>query len=262
MRTWMMITHLEDTESAAAIKRAYDFRFPSEVVIIVNASRTHCLGGWKTGAQAQEEKIAIKTNAVARMIDPQTMHPYKADHGAYPLDEFGVVVIKKVVVMRGPEAEGYPFLQRPFLVDLCLSAAYKNPHVGRDGALGMSHQTGALVKLKQTLRAAIKRAEGQARPYLVITAWGCGAFGNPPEEIADMMATTLADAEFRYAFAGIIVPANDDHNSFHGNLAVFSQRLRPIADEFNRDFVSNSWKAGPGLLFTREQNLRTQEIID
>ncbi len=213
-RTWIIVTHLEDTECAAAIKRVYDPQFPSEVVILVNASRKHCLGGWDRGAQAQEEKIAYKTNAVARLIDPHTWKPHRTHGGTYPLGEFGALVVKKIVVMRGPERDGYPFIPNPFFVDLCMAPAYKNLDTGRDGSMGISTRRGVVLKLEHALRAIIGRSDRQmGRPYLILTAWGCGASGNSPQEIADIMASLLCGMEFRYAFAGIVISICDDHNS-------------------------------------------------
>ena len=136
-------------------------------------------------------------------------------------------MVKKVVVMRGPERDGYPFIENPFFVDLCMAPAYKNPDTGRDGSLGITARKGAVLKLQQALRAIIGRSDRQmGRPYLILTAWGCGAFGTPPQEIADIMASLPCGTEFRYAFAGVVISICDDHNSVGGQFGRFQRAIR------------------------------------
>ena len=58
------------------------------------------------------------------------------------------------------------------------------------------------------IRKVLAVAEAHGHEHLVLGAWGCGAFGNDPEEIADLFKLVLA-GEFRDAFEHVVFAITD-----------------------------------------------------
>ena len=56
---------------------------------------------------------------------------------------------------------------------------------------------------------------------LVLGAFGCGAFRNPPAEIARIFHEVIEEPEFKDKYKLITFSIIDDHNSRNGNLAAF-----------------------------------------
>ena len=61
---------------------------------------------------------------------------------------------------------------------------------------------------------------------LVLGAFGCGAFGNPPQDVARCFASALASDEFRGEFARVVFAIVDPKQADLGNLVCFRNVLR------------------------------------
>ena len=64
---------------------------------------------------------------------------------------------------------------------------------------------------------------------LVLSAFGCGAFQNPPEAVAEMMCQELQNHPFQQVMICIV----DDHNAKkahnpRGNFEPFAEVFRPV----------------------------------
>ena len=56
---------------------------------------------------------------------------------------------------------------------------------------------------------------------LVLGAFGCGAFKNPPAEIAKLFHEVMEEPEFKNKYKLITFSIIDDHNARNANLAAF-----------------------------------------
>ena len=56
---------------------------------------------------------------------------------------------------------------------------------------------------------------------LVLGAWGCGAFGNPPEQMAQLFIDVLNEDEFHGRYKDIRFAIIEDHNSRGRNYQTF-----------------------------------------
>ena len=61
---------------------------------------------------------------------------------------------------------------------------------------------------------------------LVLGAFGCGAFGNPPEDVAAAFARVARSPEFRGSFSLLAFAIVDPKATDAGNLATFRDVLR------------------------------------
>ena len=73
------------------------------------------------------------------------------------------------------------------------------------------------------IRAALHAAARSGHSRLVLGAFGCGKFGNPPELVAVVFRQQLSSAEFRGCFDKVVFAIFDDD---YDNLEPFQQDIR------------------------------------
>ena len=131
--------------------------------------------------------------------------------------EWGCVFSPDVCVFRGPESAGYPFLPAPFFVSVLTAAAYERPRL-EGGQLGDEFAAGTAKKITHFLRAA----KLNGADCLVLSAFGCGAFGNPPGHVAEIFRSILFADEFAGQFRLVRFAIIEDQNGPDGgNVAPF-----------------------------------------
>ena len=195
------------------------------------ASRRMPGGGVLTGAGAQEENLFRRTNLF------QSLYPFKEElareylveprEEQYPIERFeGGIYSPTIVVFRGPENEGYPLLANPFPVSIATVPAINRPDLTPDGHLTKEMETSYERKMATIFRLAF----AGGNDALVLGAWGCGAFRNPPADIARLFNKTLDSYEFKNKFAVVVFAILDDHNAHlahnpEGNYAPFAREF-------------------------------------
>lgn len=68
---------------------------------------------------------------------------------------------------------------------------------------------------KNKMRTLFRIALVHGNDSLVLGAFGCGAFRNPPEHIAQIFHQVLEEDEFKDRFKKIFFAILDDHNTGH-----------------------------------------------
>lgn len=208
-------------------------------------------GGVYEGSGAQEENLFRRTNLLKELYKyapfAEQYGVQKASEG-YPMDRnYGGVMARGITVFRGTEEDGYPLLEEPYVVDIVSVAAIRNPDT-ENGRLTPKMIEGTKNKIRTIFRLAISNGNDA----LVLGAFGCGAFRNPPEHMAEIFGEVLDESEFRHAFRKVVFAIIDDHNAHlkhnaHGNYWPFRnyfdsrkmlrQRLS-INFEMSRDYVN------------------------
>ena len=181
------------------------------VAVLNMANAQNPGGGVRSGKGAQEENLHRRTDAF-RFLEQQPKN--------YPIPPDACLVSPGVTVLRGAEADGYPF-RPPFRITLISCAAVRNPRLTE--VLDYAYHTER--RSMERKIAVIMKAAAQARcDSIVLSAFGCGAFGNPPEIVA-----RIFKQEFNYTpVENIIFSIIDDHNTrrWHnprGNLTPFTK---------------------------------------
>ncbi len=172
-------------------------------------------GGWLHGAGAQEENLHRRSNLSDHLSNyREAVLGHKLQ---YPLGEWGCVFSPDVCVFRGHESAGYPFLSAPFFVSVLTAAAYERPRL-EGGQLGDEFAAGTAKKITHFPRAA----KLNGADCLVLSAFGCGAFGNPPGHVAEIFRSILFADEFAGQFRLVRLAIIEDLNSPDGgNVAPF-----------------------------------------
>ena len=190
------------------------------------ASATTPGGGVYNGAGAQEEHL-FRSSDLYRSL--YRFAEFGVDYGIprapqrYPLRGDGAGIFTRgATVFRGPEPDGYPLLERPWKCNFVSVPAVSHPETvaGPDGAPRLVPE--AAESTRRRIRTIFRIARENGQRALVLSAFGCGAFRNPPRHVAELFRDVLAEPEFRAAFALVVFAIVDDHNApSGGNLAPF-----------------------------------------
>ncbi|KAG8843946.1 hypothetical protein FRB91_002987 [Serendipita sp. 411] len=167
-----------DTLSAAQALHGRTSSPPGRLAILNMASYLRPGGGVLTGAQSQEEFLCTRT----------TLYPALRDE-FYRLPEVSVVFTRDVVVFRDANGEDFP-KQNRFHVDVATSAMLRADLTEVEGATTWADdQVKEVILAKMRLLMRVLCGNGVKR--VVLGAWGCGAYGNPVEEMARLWRIVL-----------------------------------------------------------------------
>lgn len=205
-------------------------------LVLNMANATTPGGGVEGGAGAQEEHLMRSSNYLLSLYSfhdrfskaygiPRSKH-------SYPLHEaYGAVYSPEVTVFRGREEDGYPLLSIPFKVSFIAVAAIENPYLKKnsEGLYEMDEKDQLLTKEK--MRTIFRVAKKHGHRVLVLSALGCGAFCNPPAQVARLFSEVLKEDAYRTAFTKVIFAIKDDNNAHkwynpEGNYAPFAKQFK------------------------------------
>lgn len=184
-------------------------------------------GGVINGSAAQEENIFRRTNlykSLYQFHDIGKEYGIKQRNERYPLNyNYGGIYTPKVIVFRKSDDENYTLMEEPFYVDVITLAAVKNPRV-ENGEIVPSTKTVIKNKIEQILNIALKNGNNA----LVLSAFGCGAYGTPPEEMAKLFADVLSSEQYQglfkmIHFAILNLPSTNGNHNPKGNFQPFKK---------------------------------------
>ena len=225
------VVTVESKDSIVAGKDLLDSGF--NPVVLNMANRQKPGGGVLGGARAQEEDIFRRTNIFRSMyqfhyIGKDFNIPAKREH--YPMDRnTGGVYSPGVTVFRGERNNGYPFLDNPYKLAFVSVAAINSPDLDECNMLTPKMAEAACRKIRTIFRIALKHGHDS----IVLGAWGCGAFKNPPAHIAKLFHQILEECEFKDKFAKVVFAIMENHHA--GETHNPEGNLLPFKREFQED---------------------------
>jgi uncharacterized protein (TIGR02452 family) len=139
----------------------------------------------------------------------------------------GAVLAKGVTVLRGTEKDGYPFLDKPFQVSVVSVAALRGPWL-RETSPPTYAYTSDVCTMKFKIRVMLRAMRASGCDVALLSAFGCGAFHNPPAEVARLFREALEVEPMRVVFCIF-----NDHNggNWHnpdGNFAPFAREFKSV----------------------------------
>ena len=177
-------------------------------------------GGFRKGAQAQEECLARCSALYSSLTSPAAAGFYAAVHkGGDGLYTDGLIYSPAVAVLRD-DAEA---LARPWRCAF-VTAAAPNAGIARDRGASAERLRAVLVERADRVLGA---AVAHGHDAIVLGAWGCGVFKNEPRDVARAFATLLA-GKYRDRFARVVFAILGGGEA---NLAVFRETFggAPVA---------------------------------
>lgn len=153
-------------------------------------------GGVHKGSTAQEECIFRRSNAF--LTHPRNWYPLSFNHCIYS---------PKVTIVKD---SNYRLLKYHYDVSMIAIAALRKPYL-MNGKYSPKDYELMYNKIKSIFEIAILNGHDS----LVLGALGCGAFYNPPEEVANIFKILIEKYKkyFKYiGFAVLVVKDKDDNN--------------------------------------------------
>jgi len=173
-------------------------------------------GGVLNGSGAQEENLFRRSNLFASMfqfVDYAAQYGITKSKKQYPLDRnFGGIFSRNITIFRSSESSGYALLDLPFQTSIISVPAINRPESEKiNGQLRIVRHL--IEPTKEKMRTILRIAGKNNHNAIVLSAFGCGAFCNPPEHIALLFKEVFSEKEFKGRFALIVFSIINDQNS-------------------------------------------------
>lgn len=205
--------------------------------ILNMASRRHPGGGVMLGAGAQEESLFRRTNLFRSLYQ---FTEYFINHvwykkyitpvstgERYPLDRnFGGIYTPGALLFHEDEQRGYKLMESPEYLSFISVAGMNRPKIKDATHIADDLIEGTKNKMRTILRIGLRHGHDS----LVLGAFGCGAYRNPPSHIAKLFHEVFEEPEFKNKFRLISFAILDDHNTHQAQNP--EGNYKPFADEF------------------------------
>ncbi len=156
------------------------------------------------GTGAQEENLCRRTNLYPALTQDKKAYPMQGDSaGSYA---------PKVLVFRQGENTSYDFLPRPFTVSVISVSALIMPKT--DLANNLNEED--CLHTKERIRTILRIGAENGQEALVLSAFGCGVFLNPPQQMATLFKEVIEEYEFKNRFKIIVFSILNDSNAPKG----------------------------------------------
>ena len=226
------------------------------------ASAGHPGGGVETGARAQEETICRRSTLTRSIytFDASFASKYGYNHSPgnnYPLGNLDFSAIYSPAVTVFKEGLECTLMENPYQVAVIICAALNLN--GRyalkltpDGHLPQRAKEITANKVRTIFRIALMHGHDS----LVLGAFGCGAFKNPPAEIAKLFHEVMEEPEFKNKYRLITFSIIDDHNSNNRNLRAFEEEFGAATKQTKLPAPDNITSLLPNQIFVFGSNLQ------
>jgi uncharacterized protein (TIGR02452 family) len=193
-----------------------DGTFDARPLVLNMASPRRPGGGYMNGAGAQEENVFRRSN-YSEVLTPDF----------YRLQPCEGVYSPGVHVFRGPEDAGYPFIPVETYAFVAVAARANPPvrTVATSGEIVLTQEAEEDTEMR--VRTIFEIAARHGHEHLLLSAFGCGAFRNPPRHMARIFQRVLREPRYAGAFRTVVFAIIDDHNAGKvdrtmGNFASFA----------------------------------------
>lgn len=242
-------TEIEVTEKDC-LKEAVRLKNEGYCPAVLNmANRQRPGGGVLSGSRAQEESIFRRTNifrSLYRFAPFAENFGVYASENQYPLHpDFGGIYSPDVLLFRDSEKHGCRLMEKPEYISVISVAAMNRPQIDQSGKIIRELIGGVKNKIRTIFRIGLRHRHDS----LVLGAWGCGAFRNPPEHIAALFHEVLNEQEFRNKFRKIVFAIVEDHNSRKAHNP--DGNLIPFRKEFSNGSEATKTSEPDGINFNK-----------
>jgi len=194
-------------------------------------------GGWRKGSRAQEESLFYRSTYAVSLENCMDLDEKRS--WSYPVPIFGAIYSPDVFVFRGNANQGYPVYpwEQCTWMNFVAVAALRKPRLTHNRRLKQKDVNIMMMKIESIFKIALLKGHDS----VVLGALGCGAYGNPPEDIA-MIFREAIDAYLPF-FRRITFAILDDHNTKkrhnpRGNLRVFREVLSDLVEKTKKRIES------------------------
>ena len=169
------ITFLKSDMIAEAVKLKLEGKNP---LVLNMADWYHAGGCVDAGSAAQEEECFRRSNYFKTLTQD-----------FYPLGPLDTILSRSVEYYRQGASTGYIYMDKPVNLDMVSAPALQQPHITKNNKMLKYNEDITLMENKIHMLVQIGVLNGNN--ILVLSAWGCGAFGCPPYHIAKIFKKVL-----------------------------------------------------------------------
>ena len=194
---------------------------------VLNMASFHTPGGGvERGSAAQEESIFRRTNifmSLYQFHEVGTNYKIEQREERYPLEmHYGGIYTPNVTVFRKSENDNYRVMSDPFKIDVITLPAVRKPSIDENGDVADWVKDILTNKIKQILDIALENGNDS----LVLSAFGCGAYGTPPKIVAKLFYDIIYSDEYKNLFKEIVfaiinLPSTNGAHNPEGNFKPF-----------------------------------------
>jgi uncharacterized protein (TIGR02452 family) len=138
-------------------------------------------GGVRKGCAAQEEELFRRSDYFLHL-----------HHRYYPLEEMSNIISEKVLFYRLDSNSKYELMKYPTEID-CIAA---QPALDRTGK--RFYNQGDATLFRDKIRMLFYSAYKHDNDCLILSAWGCGAFGCPTEHVGSLFREIVEENQCRF----------------------------------------------------------------
>lgn len=225
--TQIVVLNIDCLEAAIRLKEA-----DLNPAVLNMASAKRPGGGYKNGAGAQEENIFRRTNYFEHL-------EHRDQVKTYPLAEFGGIYSPEVLVFRSSEETGYAFMDHIYSFGMIAVSAYVRPRlIEVKGTKGFRLDDKMAEKTKRKIATMLNMALENGHDSIVLSAFGCGAFANPPSHIAKLFHEVIYN-DYPGCFKNVTFAIIEDQNSSkqhnpQGNFLPFKTAFESVPKKFKK----------------------------
>lgn len=182
--------HYCENEDSYSVARGIKSIYPDKKVLVLNfANPVHPGGGVRRGAKAQEEDLCRKSSLLLSLESAAAEEYYTYNESLHTyMGSDAIIMSPAVEIIRDSEGE---LLDETVVVSVMTCAA---PMI-RNGLEGMTQEEYEQMFYNRIV-ATLKVAAHYGYRYLVLGAWGCGAFRNDAEVVSRLYYKALRELEY------------------------------------------------------------------
>ncbi|MGL4185841.1 MAG: TIGR02452 family protein [Thiotrichaceae bacterium] len=184
-QNYQTVLEVQDETTLQGASRLLALGKFAKVGVLNFASAKNAGGGFLGGSQAQEESLARSSALYGSLQQcPEYYHYHRnVDHSLLYSDH--VIYSPRCMVFRNDQGT---LLEQPYAVDFTTSPAPNKNALARNEAHNLKRIPNTL---SRRIEHFLSIAAEQGCDALVLGAWGCGVFGNDPNEVAAAFAEHL-----------------------------------------------------------------------
>ena len=176
------------TEDSFAAARRFD-----HPLVMNFANAHHAGGGFRLGANAQEEALCRCSTLYASIHSAKAGEMYRWNNTRFSAVASDYMLYSpRVCVFRDPARR---LLPHPFM-----AAVATLPAPNRRGAAIFASRKTIAETMTRRIRILLAVAAHHGHRNLVLGAWGCGAFGNRPDDVSACFRQVLVEEHFGRLF--------------------------------------------------------------
>ena len=184
-QSYQTVLEVQDETTLQGASRLLALGQFTKVGVLNFASAKNAGGGFLGGSQAQEESLARSSALYGSLQQcPEYYHYHRnVDHSLLYSDH--VIYSPRCMVFRNDQGT---LLEQAYAVDFITSPAPNKNALARNEAHNLKRIPSTL---SRRIEHFLSIAAEQGCDALVLGAWGCGVFGNDPNEVAAAFAEHL-----------------------------------------------------------------------